>query len=137
MAQAKSAADTESGKFTEAQLEDNGWIVSHRAEPRTVKAGGTGGNVELLVEEGKFIAEKTVDDHLITAVGRDMDELLEAVRSQQASIDNGIRRSTPLLLVENDRAGDADGDENVGLAGVLPETAVDREQVAANTGQTA
>jgi hypothetical protein len=93
----KTAADTESGKFTKAQAEENGWVIYHQQDPKAVTARGTGGNIEVLVSEGKYVAEKTVDDHLITAVGTTEDEVLEAIRSQQASIDNGIRRAVPLL----------------------------------------
>jgi hypothetical protein len=129
----KTAADTESGKFTKAQAEENGWVIYHQQDPKAVTARGTGGNVEVLVQEGKYVAEKTVDDHLITAIGTTEDEVLEAIRSQQASIDNGIRRAVPLRPVENDAAGN----DNEGLASVLPETKVDREQLAANTGMEA
>lgn len=133
MSNTKTAADTEAGKFTEKQAEANGWRISHRAEPKVVKAAGPGATATLEVTEGKFIAEKTVDDHLITAVGTTEDELLEAIRQQQASIDNGIRRTVPLRPVENDEAGN----DNEGLASVLPETKVDRELAAENSGQAA
>lgn len=129
----KSAADTDVGKFTTKQAEDNGWRITKVTGAKTLSAAGPRGNAEVLVEPERWIAEKTVDDHLITAGGDSEEAVLEAIRSQQASIDNGIRRTTPLLTVENDQAGN----DNEGIASVLPELKVNREQLADNTGQAA
>ncbi len=127
MANTKTAGETEAGKYTEAQLEADGWVITLAEEPRTVNAGGGRalGAHTIVVEEGRWRAEKTVDDHLITAYADDKDGLLEAVRFQQASIDNAVKNS-PTLPVLNDNAGDAGGEENVGIAGVLPELEVEK-----------
>jgi hypothetical protein len=45
----KTAADTDSGKFTKAQAEENGWVIYHQQDPKAVTARGTGGNIEVLV----------------------------------------------------------------------------------------
>lgn len=134
MGSSKTAADTDSGKFTAKQAEEAGWKVWKVNDARAVKAGIAGGGAtELLVEDEKWAAEATVDDHLITAVGTSEEDVLEQIRLQQASIDNKPRG--PLALpVFNDNAGDAEGDTNVGIAAILPETAVDQEAKAEASG---
>lgn len=134
MGSSKTAAETESGKFSKSQAEEAGWKIWKVSDARAVKAGiGGGGSMEVLVEDEKWAAEATVDDHLITAVGTSEDDVLEQIRLQQASIDSKPR--APLALpVFNDNAGDADGETNVGIAAVLPETEVDQEAKAEAAG---
>ncbi len=131
----KTAAETEVGKYTDKQADADGWKIERISEARATKVGMTGGGQgEFLVEEERWMAEKTVDDHRISASGHSKEQILEQIRSQQSELD---RQRGPVLAnaVVNDNAGDAEGDENVGMAGVLPETEVDREALLEGTGR--
>jgi hypothetical protein len=135
MGKTKTAADTESGKYTEAQAEEAGWKIQKVDDARAVKAGITGGGqAEVVVTDERWVAEKTYSDHLISASGHSLEHLLEQLRTQETSLESDSRNLPLALPVVNDNAGDAEGDENVGLAGVLPETAVDREAAAEAQG---
>ncbi len=135
MADSKTAADTESGKYSEAQAEADGWKIWQVNEARATKAGVSGGGqIEVVVQPEKWSAEKTHNDHMITATGDSKEQLLEQIRTQQTSLDSDMRNLPLALPVLNDNAGDAEGDENVGIAGVLPELEVDREAAAEAQG---
>jgi len=116
--------EAEAESYSESQAEEDGWTIALEQEPTVVSASGTGANTELTVSTGKFVAEKTLDGHLITAVGETKDALLAAIGEQQASIDAAPAQTGASLEATTDAAGGEDGG---GLASVLPETAVKLE----------
>ena len=119
-------ADKDYDGYSLKDAEKDGWRVSLKQDPRVISADGAGVRTELVVEEGKWLAEKTFDGHLITAFGRDEETLAAAIASQQASIDSAPGAApVPGPIVLNDQAG---GEENEGLGGVLPELQVKRDE---------
>jgi hypothetical protein len=114
-------------KYTKAQAEKDGWvIIPVREEARAVKAGITGGgHTEFVVEEALFRAEKTQNDHLITEQAVSEEKLLEAIESRQASLDNALPGGLTVPVL-NDQAGDAGGEKNVGVGGILTASAVQK-----------
>ena len=122
-------AKTESG-FSVKDAEEAGWVFDYR-EARVAEAEGSGGKATLTMEDSVYWAEKTVDD----TTWREgpvatPERLLDAIESRETSHANAAP-TAPVTPVLNDAAGDAGkGEENVGIAGVLPETKVDRENLA-------
>jgi hypothetical protein len=114
----------ETTDYSESQATEDGWVISLESEPQVVTATGTGANTEVVVRAGKYVAEKTFDSHLITAVAETKEQLLEAIAAQQASIDAAPQAAGTDRAVTTDSAGGEDGG---GISSVLPETEVKLE----------
>lgn len=112
-------------KYTAAKAEKDGWvIIPVREEAVARKAGITGGgHAEFVLEDSLWRAEKTQDNHLISEQAATKELLLDAIESRQASLNSGAV-AAPAVPVLNDNAGDAGSQKNVGVAGILKETAV-------------
>lgn len=121
-------AEEKTPTVSKKQAEEAGWKIAHVQKPRAIKTGITGGgSTELLIEDEVWRAEKTYNDHLITAQAPSEELLWEQIASQEASLAGAIQ-PPPTLGNFNDHAGDAGGDKNVGVGGILEETAVEKPE---------
>lgn len=126
MADKKDGAPT----ISKGDAEKAGWQIAHVQEARAVKAGITGGGTtEVLVTDAVYRAERTYNDHLVTAQAPTEEALYEQIASQEASFAS-TPEAAPAFPVVNDNAGSADGNENAGIGAILTETAVEKPESA-------